>query len=144
MSQQDLTSDMLTRIRNAVRNHAPSVVCLNNKLNQGVAGVLQHEGYINAFEVIDDGRQGALRIELKYGQRGEKVINTIDRVSKPGRRVYSGNQDLPRPLQGLPNRLRDRKARDQAIDLLIEHDYVVEIKDGKATTLKVNPKAITA
>ncbi len=101
MSQQDLTSDMLTRIRNAVRNQAPSVLCLNNKLNQGVAGVLKVEGYINAFEVIDDGRQGALRIELKYGKRGEQVINTIDRVSKPGRRVYGGVQDIPRPLQGL-------------------------------------------
>lgn len=101
MSQQDLTSDMLTRIRNAVRNHAASVLCLNNKLNQGVAGVLQKEGYINSFEVIDDGRQGALRIELKYGTHGEKVINTIDRVSKPGRRVYNGVTEIPRPLQGL-------------------------------------------
>ena len=58
MSQQDITADMLTRIRNAVRNQAKTVRCLNNKLNRGVAQVLQDEGYITGFEVIDDGRQG--------------------------------------------------------------------------------------
>ena len=101
MSQQDLTSDMLTRIRNAVRNRTKSVKCLNNKLNRGVAGVLQDEGYITGFDVIDDGRQGFIRVELKYGTRGERVINTLDRVSKPGCRVYRPVRALPRPLQGL-------------------------------------------
>ena len=101
MSQQDLTADMLTRIRNAVRNKAKDVKCLNNKLNRGVAQVLKDEGYINDFSVIDDGRQGVLKVDLKYGSRGEHIINTIDRVSKPGRRVYMGVNDLPRPLQGL-------------------------------------------
>ena len=101
MSQQDLTSDMLTRIRNAVRNSSQNVACLNNKLNRGVAEVLRVEGYINGFDVIDDGRQGSLRVELKYGPRGEQLINRVDRVSKPGCRVYLGVRDLPRPLQGL-------------------------------------------
>ena len=101
MSQQDLTADMLTRIRNAVRNHAETVKCLNNKLNRGVAQVLVDEGYINSFNVIDDGRQGVLQVKLKYGPRGERVIQTIDRYSKPGRRVYMGLRDLPRPLQGM-------------------------------------------
>ena len=101
MSQQDLTADMLTRIRNAVRNSAKTVKCLNNKLNCGVAQVLKDEGYINDFEVVDDGRQGFIRVMLKYGTRGERLINSIDRFSKPGRRVYSGARDLPRPLQGL-------------------------------------------
>ncbi|MBT8486389.1 MAG: 30S ribosomal protein S8 [Phycisphaerales bacterium] len=101
MSQQDLTADMLTRVRNAVRNQAKSVKCLNNKLNRGVAKVLQDEGYITEFDVIDDGRQGVLRLQLKYGTRGEHLINQIDRVSKPGRRVYMGVGELPRPLQGL-------------------------------------------
>ena len=101
MSQQDLTADMLTRVRNAVRNHAPSVSCLNSKLNRGVANVLQKEGYIDGFEVIDDGRQGRLDIQLRYGERGEKVINTIKRESKPGCRVYRSVEDLPRPLGGL-------------------------------------------
>ena len=101
MSQQDLTADMLTRIRNAARNHAKTVRCLNNKLNRGVAQVLAEEGFIESFNVIDDGRQGFIDVKLKYGSRGEKVISSIKRVSKPGRRVYSSVKDLPRPLQGL-------------------------------------------
>lgn len=101
MSLQDLTADMLTRVRNAARNQAKSVVCLNNKLNRGVAQVLKDEGYIRDYEVIDDGRQGALRLTLQYGPRGEQIIHTIQRESKPGRRVYRRAHDLPRPLQGL-------------------------------------------
>ena len=64
MSQQDLTSDMLTRIRNAVRNHAPLVSCLNNKLNRGIAQVLKDEGFIDAFDVIDDGRASTALADL--------------------------------------------------------------------------------
>lgn len=101
MSQQDLTSDMLTRVRNAARNNAKSVRCLNNKLNRGVAQVLKDEGYITSFNVIDDGRGGQIEIAFKYGPRGERLLNTIDRVSKPGCRVYSDSQGLPKPLQGL-------------------------------------------
>ena len=123
MSQQDLTADMLTRIRNAVRNGAKSVRCLNNKLNRGVAKVLVDEGYIVGFDVIDDGRQGFINVQLKYGARGEHIINTIDRVSKPGRRVYSGVGDLPRPLQGLgiaivstsSGVMSDRRARKENV-----------------------------
>jgi len=101
MAQQDLTADMLTRIRNAVRNRADAVKCLNSRLNRGVAQVLKDEGYIQSFDVIEDGRQGILKITLKYGPRGEQLINQIDRVSKPGRRSYSAVADLPRPIQGL-------------------------------------------
>jgi small subunit ribosomal protein S8 len=101
MSQHDLTADMLTRVRNAVRNKARNVKCLNNKLNRGVAQVLVAEGYARSFEVLDDGHQGVLLVHLKYGPRGEHIITSIDRVSKPGCRVYSGVDDLPRPLQGL-------------------------------------------
>lgn len=101
MSLQDITADMLTRIRNANRNRAKRVMCLNSKLNRGVAEVLRNEGYITGFEVIEDGRQGLIDITLKYGPRGEKVINEITRQSKPGCRVYSRFADLPRPLQGL-------------------------------------------
>ncbi|MHC4909329.1 MAG: 30S ribosomal protein S8 [Planctomycetota bacterium] len=123
MSQQDLTSDMLTRIRNAVRNGAETVKCLNNKLNRGVAQVLVDEGYCLGFDVIDDGRQGVLTVKLKYGSRGEKVINTIDRTSKPGCRVYSNVNDIPRPLQGLgiaivstsSGVLSDRRCREQNV-----------------------------
>lgn len=101
MSMNDLTSDMLTRIRNAVRNKAKQVTVISNKLNRGVAGVLENEGYINGFECVDDGRQGLIRIDLKYGSRGERLINSVDRVSKGGCRVYRQVDDLPRPLQGL-------------------------------------------
>lgn len=101
MSQQDLTADMLTRIRNAVRNRAGEVRCLNNKLNRGVARVLAAEGYIESHDVIDDGRQGVLQLKLRYGRHGEQVINSIERFSKPGRRVYAQVTELPRPLQGL-------------------------------------------
>ena len=123
MSQQDLTADMLTRIRNAVRNRADKVKCLNNKLNRGVAKVLAEEGYINGFDVIDDGRQGVIHVTLKYGDRGEQVINSIDRVSKPGCRVYRGSGDLPRPLAGLgisvvstsSGVMSDRQAREAGV-----------------------------
>ena len=101
MSQQDLTADMLTRIRNAVRNHAPTVSCLNNKLNRGVAQVLVDEGFIDGVDVVEDGRQGRLDIQLRYGERGETVINSIKRESKPGRRIYRNVADIPRPLGGL-------------------------------------------
>lgn len=101
MAQQDLTADMLTRIRNAARNNAKTVKVLNNKLNRGVAQVLQDEGYIASYDVVDDGRQGLIDVKLKYGPHGERLINAIDRVSKPGRRVYSQVTELPRPLQGL-------------------------------------------
>jgi small subunit ribosomal protein S8 len=97
----DLTSDMLTRIRNAVRNNAKQVNVISNKLNRGIADVLVNEGYINAFECVEDGRQGLIRIDLKYGSRGERLINSVDRVSKGGCRVYRQVDDLPRPLQGL-------------------------------------------
>ena len=123
MSQQDLTADMLTRVRNAVRNHVPTVSCLNNKLNRGIAQVLTDEGFIDGFDVIDDGRQGRLDVHLRYGERGEKVINTIKRESKPGCRVYSCVEDLPRPLEGLgiaivstsSGILSDRRCREQNV-----------------------------
>ncbi|MCI0364679.1 MAG: 30S ribosomal protein S8 [Phycisphaerales bacterium] len=123
MAQQDLTADMLTRIRNAARNNAKTVKVLNNKLNRGVAQVLRDEGYITSYDVVDDGRQGLINIKFKYGERGERLINQIDRVSKPGRRVYQKVTELPRPLQGLgiaivstsSGVLSDRQARQKQV-----------------------------
>jgi small subunit ribosomal protein S8 len=120
MSLQDLTADMLTRIRNATTTRRKSVTCLNNRLNRGVLDVLRDEGYINGYETVEDGRQGLLRVQLKYGPRGETLINSLDRVSKTGCRVYRRVGDLPRPLQGLgisvlstsQGVMSDRKARD--------------------------------
>jgi small subunit ribosomal protein S8 len=101
MSLNDPIADMLTRIRNAVRNRAKTVECLNNKVCRGIASVLQTEGYVNGFEVVDDGRQGKIRIKLKYTEGGEPVIRMLKRESSPGCRVYRQVSDLPRPLQGL-------------------------------------------
>ena len=123
MSVQDLTADMLTRIRNAVRNREKSVVVISNKLNRGVAGVLKDEGYINDFECVTDGRQGIIRVTLKYGVRGENIINEIRRVSKTGCRTYAPVGELPRPLQGLGisivstsrGIMSDRKAREMRV-----------------------------
>jgi small subunit ribosomal protein S8 len=92
---------MLTRIRNACRNRAKQVLVLNNKLNRGVAEVLQKEGFIRGFEVIADGRQGLLRVDLKYGPRGEMLIHHMERVSRTGCRVYRSVEELPSPMSGL-------------------------------------------
>lgn len=101
MSLSDPIADMLTRIRNAVRNRAKTVNCLNSKVCRGIAEVLVDEGYIEGFDQIDDGHQGQIKIRLKYGPRGEIVIHRLTRESKPGRRVYRRVDDLSRPIQGL-------------------------------------------
>ena len=97
----DTVADMLTRIRNAVRVNKTQVNVPSSKLKIGIAQVLKDEGYICGFSVIEDTKQGILRIDLKYGPRGEDVIRKIDRVSTPGCRVYQGSADLPRVLDGL-------------------------------------------
>jgi small subunit ribosomal protein S8 len=101
MSLSDPIADMLTRIRNAVRNRSDNVDCRNSKICTGIAGVLKSEGYISDFAVIEDGRQGLLRVSLKYGPAGEQLINRIERASRPGRRIYNGANELPRPMAGL-------------------------------------------
>ena len=114
---------MLTRIRNAVRNRAPVVDCLNNKLNRGVAQVLVDEGYVTKSDVIDDGRQGILRVTLTYGPRGEQILHQLDRVSKVGCRVYQRVTELPRPMQGMGvaivstsrGVMSDRRCRDENV-----------------------------
>ncbi|MEM1210646.1 MAG: 30S ribosomal protein S8 [Planctomycetota bacterium] len=123
MALSDPIADMLTRIRNANRNEADSVDCLNSKVCRGIAQTLQDEGYITGFDVIDDGRQGILRVALKYGPRGEKLIHSIKRESKPGCRVYTKVKDLPRPMAGLGiavlttprGVMSDRKARTEKV-----------------------------
>lgn len=97
----DPIADMLTRIRNAVRIKRAEVKMPNSKLKVGIAQTLKEEGYIVDHDVIEDDRQGILRITLKYGPHGEQVINRIDRTSKPGGRVYAHSKDLPKVLDGL-------------------------------------------
>ncbi len=97
----DPVADMLTRIRNGVRIRRDEVTIPSSKLKVGVAQVLKAEGFITDYDVIDDGRQGVLRVTLKYGPHGEQVITKLDRASKPGCRVYRSAKDLPSVLDGL-------------------------------------------
>jgi small subunit ribosomal protein S8 len=97
----DPIADMLTRIRNAARVRAAEVRMPSSKLKVGIASVLKAEGYIADYDVVEDDRQGLLRVQLKYGPQGEQVIRRIERVSKPGRRHYCGVETLPKVLDGL-------------------------------------------
>ena len=97
----DPIADMLTRIRNAVRIERPNVEMPSSKVKRGLAEVLKREGYIWDFEEVEAKPANHLRIDLKYGPNGERVIRHIKRVSKPGRRVYSGSSDLKPILNGL-------------------------------------------
>ena len=101
LAQQDITADVLTKNPCARKKHSANRTCLNNKLNRGVAQVLTDEGFIEGFDVVDDGRQGRIDVHLRYGERGECVINSITRESKPARRIYMKVDELPRPLGGL-------------------------------------------
>ena len=95
MSLSDPIADMLTRIRNAVRNQGDQVNVKASKVCEGVAQVLKQEGYIADYDRIDDGKQGLLRIRLKYSDEGEAVITEIKRLSRPGLRRYSKVDELP-------------------------------------------------
>ncbi len=97
----DPISDMLTRIRNAARVRKKQTLVPCSKIKVGIAQVLQEEGFIGGYDVIENDKQGFLRVDLKYGPLGEDVIHRLDRVSKPGRRVYKKWDDLPRVLDGL-------------------------------------------
>lgn len=97
----DPIADMLTRIRNAVRVERPHVDMPLSRLKLGVAEVLKREGYIWDYKEVDAEPVKHLHIELKYGPNGERVIQTIRRVSKPGRRVFSKSRDLRPVLNGL-------------------------------------------
>ena len=119
----DPIADMLTRIRNATRVRMGKVLIPSSKAKVGLARVLKDEGYIRDYDVVDDDKQGVLRIELKYGSKGEQVIQSIDRVSRGGRRMYKGCKDLPRVLDGLgiavistsQGILSDRECRDRNV-----------------------------
>jgi small subunit ribosomal protein S8 len=101
MSLSDPIADMLTRIRNAMRARHDIVTVPASRVCQGICKVLKAEGYINDVKRVEDQKQGLLRIYLKYGPLGEDVVTKITRVSRPGRRVYQGAEELPRPLNGL-------------------------------------------
>ncbi len=104
----DPIADMITRIRNAVTGKHTRVDLPASKLKAEIARILQDEGYIQGFRIVEEpaereGRQPRqlIRVFLKYGPRGEKVISGIERISRPGRRVYIGVEDVPTVLGGL-------------------------------------------
>lgn len=101
MSLSDPIADMLTRIRNGVRISKEEVNVKATKVCEGVAGVLKQEGFIDGYDRIDDGRQGILRVKLKYAPDGEPAIREISRTSKPGRRIYSAVKELPVVMGGM-------------------------------------------
>jgi small subunit ribosomal protein S8 len=123
MNNQDPIADMLTRIRNSNRVGRKSVIIPKSKICAGIAQVLKEEGYINEFDLIDDGKQGQIRILLKYLFNGDRVIHALDRESKPGRRLYKKVDDLPSVLNGMgiavvstsKGVMSDRRAREQNV-----------------------------
>jgi small subunit ribosomal protein S8 len=123
MNNQDPIADMLTRIRNANRVGRRMVLIPKSKICAGIAQVLKDEGYIEEFDLIDDTRQGQIRVKLKYSMSGDKVIHAIDRASKPGRRIYRAVDELPNVLNGMgiavvstsKGVMSDRKARENNV-----------------------------
>jgi small subunit ribosomal protein S8 len=123
MNNQDPIADMLTRIRNANRVGRRLVLIPKSKICNGIAQVLKDEGYIEEFDVIEDGKQGQIRVKLKYSLSGDRVIHELDRESKPGRLVYRGVGELPKVLNGMgitvvstsKGVMSDRRAREQNV-----------------------------
>jgi small subunit ribosomal protein S8 len=101
MSWSDPIADMLTRIRNASRVGKPNVNIKASKVCEGIAAVLKKEGYIEGYDRVDDGKQGILRVTLKYDVEGVPAITEIKRTSKPGCRVYAPVDGLPTVLGGM-------------------------------------------
>ena len=120
MQITDPIADMLTRIRNAGTAKHDTVDIPASKMKKAIAEILLAEGYIKAFQLIEDGTQGVIRVTLKYLPGKEKAIQGLKRVSKPGLRVYAGADELPRVLKGLgiaiistsKGIMTDKKARE--------------------------------
>ena len=119
----DPVADMLTRIRNANSAKHDTVDVPASKMKKSIAQILLDEGYIKSFTVIDDGLQGIIRITLKYNGGKEKVITGLRRVSKPGLRIYSDCENMPRVMNGLgiaivstsKGVMTDKKARKENV-----------------------------
>jgi len=123
MQITDPIADMLTRIRNANSARHDSVDIPGSNLKRAIADILLEEGYIKDYQFIEDGKQGIIRITLKYGANKEKVISGLKRISKPGLRVYASKDELPRVLKGLgiaiistsKGVMTDKKARKENV-----------------------------
>jgi small subunit ribosomal protein S8 len=101
MNMTDPIADMLTRIRNGVRARLAKVDIPSSRLKGEIAKILKNEGYIANFKVVEDPRQGSIRVFLKYGPGRERVITDLQRVSRPGCRIYCGKGEIPRVYSGL-------------------------------------------
>ena len=101
MQVTDVVADMLTRIRNANSEKHASVTVPASKLKKAIAQILLDEGYIKAYEVEEDGKQGNIKIALKYGEGKSRIISGLRRVSKPGLRIYASSTELPKVRNGL-------------------------------------------
>jgi small subunit ribosomal protein S8 len=101
MSMTDPIADMLARIRNASTAMHDDVVIPASKIKANIAKILEEEGYVDAVETVEVEGHPAIKIKLRYSETRERAISGIRRISKPGRRVYRGSQDLPRVLGGL-------------------------------------------
>jgi len=101
MQMSDVIADMITRIRNASSAKHATVDIPASNMKKSIADILANEGYINGYEVIDDGKQGIIRVSLKYVGKKQQVIRGIRRVSKPGLRIYAGCDEMPRVMNGL-------------------------------------------
>lgn len=101
MVMTDPIADMLTRIRNASNAKHQTVDIPGSNMKKSLADILLEEGFIKGFDTIEDGKQGIIRVQLKYGQEKEKIITGIKRISKPGLRVYVKSDEVPRVLGGL-------------------------------------------
>ena len=101
MQITDTIADMMTRIRNANSAKHPTVDVPASNMKKQIAQILVDEGYIKSFRVIDDDKQGVIRITLKYTENKSQVITGLRRVSKPGLRIYSNSKDMPKVMKGL-------------------------------------------
>ena len=123
MQITDPIADMLTRIRNANSAKHETVDIPASNMKKAIAEILLNEGYVKSYQVIEDGKQGVIRVALKYGNNKEKVISGLKRVSKPGLRIYAGAEELPKVLKGLgiaiistsKGIMTDKEARKQNI-----------------------------
>ena len=119
----DPIADMLTRIRNANSAKHDTVDIPASNMKKAIAQILVDEGYIKTYKVIEDGKQGVIRVTLKYGENKAQVITGLRRVSKPGLRIYSNVEDMPKVMKGLgiaivstsKGIMTDREARKQNV-----------------------------
>ena len=119
----DPIADMLTRIRNANSQKHETVDIPASNMKKAIAQILVDEGYIKGYEVIEDGKQGVIHMTLKYGQNKSQVITGLRRVSKPGLRIYTGVEDMPRVMKGIgvaiistpKGVMTDKKARKENV-----------------------------